>query len=197
MTATTQSKAEPGLWIGLFFANLAIIAAFQFTGAIDVATFWVLFALNFVLIAPAIRAGKQLQEDRGAMSDALRRYNRRFLAFSACYMVVMLGTVWLYGEARPSDALLWLLAIMPVFPIMGMIWTLFRYLKEETDEFLRDRAISAALVGLGFVLVLGTVWGFLETYGLVPHVWAWWVFPAWAIGLGIGMGINRLPGETE
>ncbi|MGB3165219.1 MAG: hypothetical protein WBA68_00375 [Alteraurantiacibacter sp.] len=197
MTTVTQNKAKPGLWIGLFFANVAIAMALNFTGAINAVAFWVLFALNFVLIAPAIRAGKQWQEEKGAMSNALRRYNRRFLAFSACYMVVMLGTSFLYAEARPSDALLWVLAILPVVPIMGMIWTLFRYLKEETDEFLRDRAVNAALVGLGFVLVLGSVWGFLETYGLVPHVWAWWVFPAWAIGLGIGMMLNRLPGDTE
>ena len=195
MTAAVQKPARPGLWAGLFFANAAIITVLHITDAINVPTFWVLFALNSVLIAPAIRSGRQWQEEKGAMSDALRRYNRRFLAFSACYMVVILATSFLYAEARPSDALLLVLAIFPVLPIMGMIWTLFRYLKEETDEFLRDRAVNAALVGLGFVVVLGSVWGFLETYGLVPHVWAWWVFPAWAIGLGIGMMLNPLPGD--
>ena len=36
------------------------------------------------------------------------------------------------------------------------------------------------------VLSLGTVWGFLETFRLAPRVWAWWVTPAWAIGVALG-----------
>ena len=39
-------------------------------------------------------------------------------------------------------------------------------------------------VALGLVLALGIFWGFLEMFELVPHVWAWWVLPVWAIGLG-------------
>ena len=81
-----------------------------------------------------------------------------------------------------------------------MIIIMARYLMEETDEYLRHRASFSSLIGLGVVLVLGTVWGFLETFGLVPHIWAWWVMPAWAIGLGIGQGVLSLSeksGEDE
>ncbi|KLI65170.1 hypothetical protein AAV99_02540 [Aurantiacibacter marinus] len=121
------------------------------------------------------------------MSPAMRSYNRRFFSFSALYMVVMLAASGLYDKMAEGSAVVWLLAIAPALAAMGMIWAMYRYLREEADEYLRQRAVSAAMVGLGFVLVLGTGWGFLETFGLVPHIWAWWVFPAWAIGLGIGM----------
>jgi len=70
-------------------------------------------------------------------------------------------------------------------PIYAMIWAMARYLVEEDDEFLRHRAIMASLFGLGLVLAAGSFWGFLETFGVVPHVDAWWTFPAWAIGMGI------------
>ena len=49
--------------------------------------------------------------------------------------------------------------------------------------------ISAALIGLALVLLAGTLWGFLETFGIAPHVPAWWVVPVWAIGLGLGQMI--------
>ena len=33
------------------------------------------------------------------------------------------------------------------------------------------------------IVTLGIFWGFLEMFKVVPHVWAWWVLPAWAIAL--------------
>ena len=42
---------------------------------------------------------------------------------------------------------------------------------------------AMALIALGLVLALGIFWGFLEMFKVVPHVWAWWVLPAWAIAL--------------
>ena len=51
------------------------------------------------------------------------------------------------------------------------------------------RQTSAALIGLALVLLAGTLWGFLETFGIAPHVPAWWVVPVWAIGLGLGQMI--------
>ena len=44
----------------------------------------------------------------------------------------------------------------------------------------------ASLIGLGLVLSAGSFWGFLETFGLVPHVPGWWAVPIWAIGMGLG-----------
>lgn len=185
----SNSDAKPGVWAGLFGANIAVIAVLHTTGALEGATPYILYALNFVLLIPLFRTAVRRQEQQGAMSPAIRSYNRRFLSFSALYMVVMLAASGLYDKVAEGSPVLWLLAIAPALAAMGMIWAIYRYLRDEADEYLRQRAVSAAMVGLGFVLVLGTCWGFLETFGLVPHIWAWWVFPAWALGLGIGMAL--------
>ena len=190
-------RARPGIWAGLFAMNLAIIAVLMITGALEGATPWILFALNFLLLIPMIRSAKALQEQKGAMSPALRSYNRRFLIFAFLYMAVMLGSSALHDHVAPSSPAIWLLAVAPLLPIFGMIATMARYLREETDEFLRHRAVNAALIGLALVLIVGTSWGFLEMFGLVPHVWTWAVFPLWAIGLGIGTLFNRLPAGEE
>jgi len=193
--AAQTSKARPGVWAGLFFSNVAVIAVLHITGALEPPAPYILFALNFVLLVPFLRATRQASEQAGAMSPALRAYNWRFAMFSAVYAAAMIVAGNIYGSLAEGSPLLWLLATVPLVPVLGMIWTMYRYLREEKDEYLRHRATTASLVGLALVLVVGTSWGFLETFGLVPHVWNWWVFPAWAIGLGIGMAFTRIPGD--
>ena len=78
------------------------------------------------------------------------------------------------------------ISLLPAIPTFGMIAVMGRYLSEEQDEYLRYRSIMASLFGLGLVLALGTFWGFMEMFGLVPHIWSWWVMPVWAIGMGFG-----------
>ena len=131
------------------------------------------------------------------MSPALRTYNRRVLIAFALYGVAMIGGGTLYDRLEPAGLVLWLIALIPLAPLMGAIWAMVRYYLDEDDEFLRHRAVVGALVGLLLVLVLGTAWGFLEMYGLVPHVWNWWVFPIWAVGLGVGTCLPTSPAGDE
>lgn len=193
--ATHSAKARPGVWAGLFFVNVALIAVLHITGGIEPPTPYILFALNFVLFVPFLRAIRQFKEQTGSMSPALRTYNWRFAMFSVIYAAAMISAGNLHGTLAEGSPWLWLLATVPLVPVMGMIWTMYRYLREETDEYLRHRATTASLVGLALVLVVGTSWGFLETFGLVPHVWNWWVFPVWALGLGLGMAFTQISGD--
>lgn len=196
MTAATRTTAKPGLWVGLYLANMAIISALFVTQAIEPPVPYILYALCHVLLIPMIKAGRQLQEEKGAITRAIRNYNRRFLICSTVYAVGMLGASGMTTYVSADSPAMWGLAILPMLPAFGMIWAMMRYLAEETDEYQRFKAVRASMVGLGFVLVIGTGWGFLETFGLVPHVWAWWVFPAWAMGLGIGAVLPERGGEA-
>ncbi len=189
--AETRQAGKPGLWAGLFAANMALIAVLSVTDALEHPVPPILIALNCVLLVPMVKAAMQRMEDKGAVTTAVRRYNRRFLGASLLYAVAMVGAGGATNYIAQGSPLMWVLAVLPMLPAFGMIWAMMRYLAEETDEYQRHRAVQASMVGLALVLVLGTGWGFLETFGLVPHIWAWWVFPAWAIGLGIGMAISE------
>ena len=193
----SEVPARPWLWAGLFVVNMALIAAARIFDILEPPTAWVLTALNMGLLVPMTREARRRQEQKGAMSPALRRYNRRALAAMAVYMVAMIAGGNLHDSFTPGSPLLWLVALVPVAPLLAMIWAMYRYYREEDDEFLRHRAIIGALVGLVAVLVVGTVWGFLEMFALVPHIWNWWVFPVWAIGLGIGTCWSRGAGSDE
>ena len=182
----SQPPARPFFWAGLFVFNMAVITIARILGWIEQPAPAMLFLLNFILLVPMVRHAKRRQEEKGAMSPALRTYNRRALFAMAAYMLAMIGAGNLHDSVAEGSVAMWALAMVPLVPLMGMLFAVFRYYREETDEYLRQRHVTAALLGLMLVLVAGTTWGFLEMFGLVGHVWAWWVFPVWAIGLGIG-----------
>ena len=196
-TQTSARKPRPALWAALFIFNMVAIAAAQIFELIEMPVPAVLMALNFLVLIPMVRDAKLAQEQRGAMSPALRVYNRRVLFVMALYMLAMIGGGNLHHQFEAGSPMLWVLAIAPLLPLMGMIWAMYRYYLDEDDEYLRHKAVTGALVGLVLVLVFGTVWGFLEMYGLVGHIWNWWVFPLWALGLGIGTCWKRERGEDQ
>ena len=101
----------------------------------------------------------------------------------------------LWNSYQLSDALVFAISLLPTVPTFGIIWAMARYLAEEQDEYLRHRTIMAALVALGVVLAIGIFYGFLEMFELVPHIWAWWVLPVWAIGLGLAQLWQKVRGS--
>ena len=159
------------------------------------------------LVALALVAGfvvSRFKGEDGARaygSPALMRYNTRFMLASAAYVGGLFIAIAIHNSAQNTNApvgpLAFAVPLLPTLPALAMIVIMARYLVEESDEYLRHRASLSAIIGLGFVLVIGTVWGFLETFGLVPHIWAWWVVPVWAIGLGIGQGLLALSERGE
>jgi len=177
---------RPAFWAGGIFAAFAVISALRITDAIDATTGFILMVIAMLQIIPLTRASLAKQRSTGHLSPAVIRYTRRFLLATFGYMLGLGIAVTIANRTELSQAESFLIALLPVIPVMGMIWTMARYVIEEEDEFLRHRAIMASLIGLGAVLTLGTFWGFLETFEVVPHVWAWWVLPVWAMGMGLG-----------
>jgi hypothetical protein len=86
----------------------------------------------------------------------------------------------------------WLVAILPALPIIGIFVAIGRYLVEEQDEYVRMLMVRQTLWASGFALSVATVWGFLENFGLVGHVEAYYISVLWFFGLAIGGIVNKL-----
>ena len=172
-------------WAGLMMGSFAAIAGLRMSDAIGETTGFVLMCGAMVLIVPLVRASLAHQRTTGHLSPAVVRYTHRFLVGTFGYMLGLGLAITLHERMELDGAAAFAIALLPVLPIFVMIWAMARYLIEEDDEFLRHRAAMASLFGLGVVLAAGSFWGFLETFGVVPHVWAWWTFPVWAIGMGL------------
>jgi len=143
-----------------------------------------LFFTAVLLMVPLIRTLERLEDASGCVSSAGRRYGRRMLVASVFYAAALIGAIWLSKVGTYPTPVYVAIALAPSLPVIAMVWAMARLLFEETDEYLRSRHIHHALIATGFVLVISTVWGFLEQFNVAPHVAAYWIFPAWAFGLG-------------
>ena len=170
---------SPYLWVVLYLVAIGIVGTLKLTDAINGPTGFILLALATGLLIPIAR-----QRIAGCASKAMVDYNRRVLVSSFGYALGLGIAVTLWDNYELSRPVVFAISLLPTLPTFGVIWAMARYLAEEQDEYLRHRTIMAALIALGLVLALGLLWGFLEMFELVPHVWAWWVLPVWAIGLG-------------
>lgn len=170
------------LFFLLCFAAVGLIAYFKLRGLV----------LAPVIAAPLlayvyfIRRLNDFASRSGCGSAAMRRYNRRMAVITIAYIAALVAAVWIANRYAPAGILAWLLAIVPAVPVLAMIWAMGRLLTEETDEYLREQTVRLSLFATGFMLSVVTVWGFLETFELVPHVPAYGAFIVWCIGLGAG-----------
>lgn len=180
-----KGRRGPAFWGALYFVAMAAVGAARITDAIGATTgLLLMLVVSAVLVPQMARSAILLARRTGGVSAAAERYNRRFLIATLAYVLGLGIATWVHEQAVVGQAVSALLAMLPAVPTVAMVWTMARYLAEEDDEYLRHRAVQAALAGLGVVLALGSFWGFLETFGVVPHIWAWWVVPVWAVGMG-------------
>lgn len=185
----------PLLW-GLAFM-VATFGTGIFARVVGLNGFWSMAVMlpPMLLLIPMIRSAERGGNLAGCNSPALSRYNRRGLLWAFGYVAALFFAISVNDWLKPAGPLLWLIAVLPALPILYFVWALYRYLIEETDEYLKMRYVSDALFGLGLLLIVSTIWGFLESFKVVPHVESWIVVPVWAIGLGLSQIRRRISGS--
>lgn len=125
-------------------------------------------------------------------SEAQRRYLKRTILITLFYLGSVVAASVLIDKQAPPTALTFVLATIPGLAIAAIFWSVGRLIVEERDEFLRMLIVRQSLIATGFALSLASVWGFLEAYGVAPHIDAYWVAILWFAGLGIGAVANKL-----
>src|SRR5438093_11784051 len=127
-----------------------------------------------------------------AKSAAFRRYNIRVIWMSAFYGVFLLGAAYAFKHHLLSGPPAYVAAILPALPIIGIFSAIGRYLLEEQDEYVRMLMVRQTLWASGFALSVATIWGFLESFGLVSHIEAYYISVVWFFGLAVGSIVNKL-----
>jgi hypothetical protein len=125
-------------------------------------------------------------------NPAIHRYYRRVILLTVIYVALLIATIYLFLRSPPHGPIAYVAALLPAMPLSGTFLVLGRYMAEETDEYLRMLMIRQSLIATGFMLSVATAWGFLEGFGLVPHVVAYYASALWFVGLWIGWGYNVL-----
>lgn len=125
------------------------------------------------------------------MSPAARRYLTRFMPTMTVYVAALMASIFIMRGSELAGPLLWLLAVLPALPLVGIIAIIGLYLVEETDEFQRTVLVQCILWGAGVTLSAATVWGFLENADLIPHMPAFMWFPVFCASMGLAQPIVR------
>jgi len=118
-------------------------------------------------------------------TPAAQRYTRRTWAVAAAYLGLIAANTAMTHAFSPPRVLVAAMAVASALPIIAMIALLGLYLREETDEYVRNRSVLSMLLALGAVLSLSSVLGMLQFGGLIGHVPIFLAFVAWACAWGI------------
>lgn len=183
---------HPSIWGAVFGLGILGIAWLERQGLIGWPWNVVLVGVVSLTLIPLGRAMRHRATACGTDSPAMRAYTRRSMIWAVGYIVLLGVALTARNTWHPQGPVLWFLALLPSLPILYLIWSMGRYLVEEQDEYLRMRQIQAGLIATGLLLVVATVWGFLETFGIAPHAESWWAVAVWALGQGLGGAIQNL-----
>jgi hypothetical protein len=125
-------------------------------------------------------------------SSAHRRYVLRVLVAMVGYIATIFLAEFFIEDRSVSGPPAWLLALLPGLCVASVFWAIGRLLIEEQDEYLRSLLVRQMLVATGLTMVIATIYGFLENYGLVGHIDAFYLTVLFFGGLGVGSIVNRL-----
>lgn len=178
----------------LFFVGAAALSAIPvwlgvarpFSGATMLVAMlvWVVIYMAYVyIVSSRLKAGR--------IGPVMKRYRRRLAAAMIAYFLVLIGSLSLLRGDHLSGPLLWIVAAAPAMPILGVLVTMGLYLKEEPDEFERMIHVEAMLWGLGAVLGVSTVWGFLANAEVVPAPPLFLIFPLFCLTWGFSQPLIR------
>ncbi len=191
MSRTETAASRPlavVLGISSVLSALGVLALWQ-SGAIAQEQAYVLALIPVgLMVAAAIR----LRASARTVPSASRRYLTRLALCMAFYLVTLFMAEILIEDRGVDGPLAALLAFLPGLAFAGVVWVFGALIVEEKDEFFRLLYVRQGLIGTGIAMTAAAVWGFLETYGIVQPVAAYWWPTIWCFGIGVGAVFNKV-----
>jgi hypothetical protein len=113
------------------------------------------------------------------LTPAQRAHTRRILWLFLAYLIVLPPLIWLRAHRQLGDTVLLTMAIAASLPILGMFASWGRYISDERDEYHQTIVLRRIAVATNATMGAAIVWGFLQTFGVMPLVEAYWVPFVW------------------
>ena len=194
MTTDTKPARKPLLpWFLAMFASFG--ALFLLFELVDIQSRLVANAIFFIPMAFLVKAGMNASHNaalQGPRGNAARNYMKRMVVVSVTYVGSLFAASSLIDEGDPVTPLSIIIAVVPGIAVAGYFWAMGKFMLEQKDEFMRMLMVRQTLVATAFAFSLASVYGFLENFGQVPHIDAFWWPTAFFFGLGIGAIVNKL-----
>ncbi len=134
-------------------------------------------------------------------TKAIRLYTRRMAVTMTAYLLLVFGATWAVRHAHVQGWWLYVCSVVPSIAIFRLLHVVALYLKEETDEFVRQQMVTSILWGTAAVLGLSAFTDFLRSYtgkGELPpfsvFIVFWMVF---ALAQGVQSLKNRVGRDEQ
>jgi hypothetical protein len=118
-------------------------------------------------------------------TPAQRAHTRRIMLLLLAYVVILPPLVWLRAHRHVSDLEALVMAIAASLPVLGIFASWGRYLSDERDEYQQSVALRRIAVATNATMGAAVVWGFLQAFGVMPLVEAYWIPTIWVVVQGM------------
>jgi hypothetical protein len=119
-----------------------------------------------------------------SMTPAQRAHTRRVIWLLVAYALVLPPLIWLRANRHLSDPLAIGIAIVASLPVLGIFASWGRYLSDEKDEYHHAIVMRRNAIATNTAMGAATVWGFLQAFGVMPLVEAYWIPVVWCAAQG-------------
>jgi hypothetical protein len=122
---------------------------------------------------------------RSDFTPAQRAHTRRTLWLLVAYALILPPLVWLHAHRHIAAPLSVLMAIAASIPLLGMFASWGRYLSDEHDEYHQALTLRRIAIATNVTMGAAIVWGFLQAFGVMPLIEAYWVPFVWVVMQGM------------
>ena len=128
----------------------------------------------------------------------MRRFRITVILSAGIYVATSFALAWAQDNSALSPLSLFMLSILPVLALLKVFqayWNLVRQL----DEYLRLLHTRSILMASAAILLIITVWGYLEISTDVPRLPIYYLLPVFMIVFAISIRFfkSRLDGTTS
>jgi hypothetical protein len=114
-------------------------------------------------------------------TPAQKAHTRRTLLLLLAYAVILPPLVWLQAHRHVSHIISLLMALAASLPVLGIFASWGRYLSDERDEYHQIMTLRRIAVATNATMGAAVVWGFLQAFGVMPLIEAYWIPLVWVV----------------
>lgn len=118
-------------------------------------------------------------------TPAQRAHIRRTLWLLVAYAIILPPIVWYQAYSHLSHGVSVVMAIVASLPLLGIFASWGRYLSDEHDEYHQAIILRRNAIATNATMGAAIVWGFLQAFGVMPLVEAYWIPTVWVLMLGV------------
>lgn len=128
---------------------------------------------------------------RSDLTPAQRAHTRRVLWLLLAYAILLPPLVWIRANTVVAGYIPMLMAVAAALPVLGIFASWGRYLSDESDEYQQSVALRRIAVATNATMGAAVVWGFLQAFGVMPLVEAYWIPFVWVVLQGFQACVAR------